>query len=316
MGQIGRVGILAANAVLGVLCVFFLHRVITPLLAEWVDPPGGTAVAAPEPASAQPRTWEDREIILERNLFHASTVEPAAPPPQEELEATSLPLELLGTAAAERPAVSLAVVLDTEQQEHEVVGLGDQVAGRATVVRIEPRRLVLRNGSRLEELVLEEDEDGTRSRISTTARRPVQRAARRAEDGRRAPDAGPREEALQRLGERIRRLSEDRFSVPRSDVEAAARNPANLFSQARIIPRYEEGEMVGLQVNAIQSGSLFEQIGIEDGDTVLEFNGIEITSAEQSAALLRELTDAREFDVVVMDRDGRERTLTYQVEGE
>ena len=34
--------------------------------------------------------------------------------------------------------------------------------------------------------------------------------------------------------------------------------------------------MVGVQVNAIKPGSLFEQIGLQNGDMITEFNGIPI----------------------------------------
>jgi general secretion pathway protein C len=112
----------------------------------------------------------------------------------------------------------------------------------------------------------------------------------------------------------VRRLAENRFQVARSDVETAARNPAALFSQARIMPRYEAGQMTGVQLNAIKPGSLFEQIGIQSGDTITQFNGIQINSPEESAQLMRELSEAKQFNVMVQGSDGRERTLTYELD--
>ena len=71
--------------------------------------------------------------------------------------------------------------------------------------------------------------------------------------------------------------------------------------------------MVGVQLNAIKSGSLFEQIGIQNGDTITEVNGIQITSPQDSAAVLRELTESSEFNVTVTGADGQQRRLTYEV---
>jgi general secretion pathway protein C len=101
--------------------------------------------------------------------------------------------------------------------------------------------------------------------------------------------------------------------VPRADVQSVANNPAALFSQARILPKYEEGEMIGVQLNSIKEGSLFEQIGIQDGDTITEFNGIQVTGQQQSAQVLRELTEAKEFDVSVTGAGGETRRLQYEL---
>jgi type II secretory pathway component PulC len=69
-----------------------------------------------------------------------------------------------------------------------------------------------------------------------------------------------------------------------------------------------------VQLNAIKAGSMFESIGIQNGDTIRELNGIRVTSQQDSAAVLRELTEAKEFSVVVLGADGQERTLTYEIQ--
>jgi type II secretory pathway component PulC len=88
------------------------------------------------------------------------------------------------------------------------------------------------------------------------------------------------------------------------------RNPATLFAQARILPKYENGQMVGVQLNAIKPGSMFEQIGIKNGDVIKELNGIKIDSPEQSAKILVELVDAKVLNVLVDGPNGPQ-TLTW-----
>lgn len=290
-----------ANGALLVLCCFLAARVATALAAEWVAPGPSAAQPAERSASTPERDWSDRRAILGRNLFNVSTLEPERPAPEEtreELEETQLPLELLGTAAAADPKRSWAAVKDLEEGSHSIVRVDDVLKEEARVVRIERRRLVLQNGPNREELALyEEDEGGGSSGASSRARAARDRASR----------------SRERLAERVRRVGENRFSVPRQDVEQAARNPASLFSQARILPKYEDGSMVGVQLNSIQSGSLFEKIGIQDGDTITQFNGIEVTGQQQSAEVLRELTQAEQFDVTVQGSNGEERQLQYEL---
>jgi type II secretory pathway component PulC len=71
--------------------------------------------------------------------------------------------------------------------------------------------------------------------------------------------------------------------------------------------------MVGIQLNNVKEGSLFQDIGIQDGDTITQFNGIQIDSPQGSAEVLRELTQAERFEVTVTGADGKARTLTYEV---
>ncbi len=296
-----RVGIWIANVVLFSLCCFLVASILNELAAEWLeDDTRARSAVAPAP-SAPARTWQDRQMILTRNLFNVSTLAPTRPPqPEDEkLEATRLPLELRGTVASENPALAWAAVEDTQNRRNLVVRVDDRLLDRARVLRIERRRIVLENDGRREELALSE-EDGAPSASSAPAPR------RRARTERREP---------QRDLSRVRKLAEDRFAVQRRDVEEVARNPAQLFSQARILPKYEAGQMVGVQLNAIKPGSLFEQIGLQNGDTITELNGIEVTSPQESANLLRELTDADRFSVMVTGPDGEERTLNYDVGG-
>ena len=101
--------------------------------------------------------------------------------------------------------------------------------------------------------------------------------------------------------------------MPRSEVDAALRNPASIFQQARIQPKLDEsGEMVGVQINDIKPGSLFEEIGIESGDIITELNGIQIDSPEQSARFLTEFTRATEYTIEVEGKSGT-RTMNYSV---
>ncbi len=96
-------------------------------------------------------------------------------------------------------------------------------------------------------------------------------------------------------------------------MQAALSNPASLYTQARILPKYEDGEMLGFQLSNIKSGSLYEEVGIQNGEVITELNGIRIDSQEQMAKIIREFAAATEFEVEVMDADGNSRSLSFSV---
>jgi general secretion pathway protein C len=288
-----RTGILIANGALLVLCCFLAARILAGVAAEVLvpSPAGDAELSAPsDPTRIEP---SDPRVILDRNLFKVSAL--GGQPFVEDHEVyakTKLPLRLLGTAAAADTRRSWAAVEDLDTKEHLVVRLNDQLKGGVRVIRIDRRRIVLQNGPRREELGLEEEAPAVRPRSRRSARMPGEKNIRA----------------------NVRRLGENRFSVRRDDVESVASNPAALFSQARILPKYQDGEMVGVQLNSIKPGSLFEQIGIRDGDTITEFNGIQVTGQQESAQVLRELTEAEEFNVIVTGADGKTRPLHYELE--
>jgi len=286
-----------ANAVLFTLACFLVADTASAILGSYLAPP---TVESVEPSTSKPvgtaRPWSDRQAIIDRNLFESTTEVVAVAEPEEDLQATRLPLTLLGTAAADDPSLAWAAIEDRDKRKTVVVGVGQMVKGNATVQRIERRRVVLLENGTPRELTLDKDKSIGR----TAARRP-------------RPARGRRAAAANRQASSVRKLGEDRFSVDREEVQEAIRNPTNLFSQARILPKYEDGQMLGVQLNAIKEGSLFKDVGLQNGDVITELNGISIDSPEQSARLLQEFSEASEFEIQVRGADGESRTTTFEM---
>jgi general secretion pathway protein C len=249
-------------------------------------------MVAPRTAPAEPvrpRTWAEREIILTRNLFHSSLDAPQLTQQQldEELEKSKLPVTLLGTFAASDPNVSRATLLDKEKNETLVVGIGDQIKSVATVNRIERRRVVITENGAPRELTFGDEEGATPT-------------IQRANPTRRTAAARP--------------PAQSGVPVSRETIQKSMRDPSELLSQARVLPKFESGQMVGLQVNGIKPGSLFQEIGLQEGDVITQFNGIAINSPDQSAKIFQELSSAAQFNVVVKAADGTESTKSFTPE--
>ncbi len=275
-----------ANAALFVLCAFLFSSTANAVFAALLTPSPAAPTTEARPAAApQQRTWQDRQVILTRNLFNASLLAPAKVQvvETEELEETRLPLVLLGTLASDNPKLSRASVEDQESRNHIVVAVGDQLKS-AEVVRIERKRLVISENGVLKELTFDDEEPKGKK---------VARASRRSPTRRTPP---------------TRRRSARKPTPAPEGLEDAIRNPADLFSQARILPKWENGQMVGVQVSAIKPGSLFQELGIENGEVITQLNGIQIDSPERSAEVMMELAESDQLTVTVSGPNG-ERTL-------
>jgi len=278
------------NGALIALCCWLAADIVIAIAARATEADGAVSLHPLAAASPQGGSWEQRQAILTRNLFKASTAAPAIQvvPEAERYAKTRLALRLLATVSSSDPAASLAAVENQKAREHEVVRIGDTILG-ARVAGIDRRRIVLDNRGRREELAL--DEEASRTPRPLARRVPT-----------RPPRAG---------GASVQRVGRNRFAVDRSAADALADNPAALFSQARIIPRYEAGQMTGIQLSAIKPGSVFEQAGLQDGDTVIELNGISAGDPAGSQQLLQEFRNADRWTLKVRDRNGAERTIDF-----
>lgn len=273
-----RVLILTANTALVVLSCYLASGIVTGIVAALIEPDAANASPSRTLAADSPRDRADRQIILTRNLFNVSTLAPTGVEAlSEEYEDTKLPLRLLGTAAAADTALSWAAIEDLETKQHLVVRIDQDVKGGARVLEIERRRIVLLNNGRKEQLGLEGDE------LAAATPRPARRPTARGS---------------------LERLAENRFAVDRSEIQNLATNPSALFSQARILPKYEGGQMVGVQVSAIKPGSLFEQAGLQNGDTITEINGQPVNGPEGAPQLFQKLTQGGDIRLGVQQSDG------------
>lgn len=280
-----------ANAVLGVLCCFLVASSFNAVAAALLSPAPEELAPTGHAAPTSKRTWQDRQAILARNLFQSSLVEVATPVEESvELEATKLPLVLLGTYNdTGRPENSWAAVEDRDARTHLIVHVPDVIqGGKAEVVRIERRRIVLREGGTLRELALAEDPG--------LAEAPVARVAQRSPRARRTP-AVPR------------RRTARRESRPAPATEATLRNPARLLSGGRAMPKYENGEMLGFEVSNIEPGSIYERAGLTDGDLITRLNDTDLTDPEQGAQFVMEFSNASQVTVHGRRADGSGFTL-------
>jgi type II secretion system protein C len=290
----------AVNTLLITLCAYWAAALLLAVVGALIGGADFTRADRVVAASTARPTWQERRVILDKNLFQVSILLPEDFEPDTPIEAdldeTSLPLSLVGTVASSvREEARASVRIDREGRV-VTVRIGEEVIDGATVNRIERRRLVLENRGRLEALSLDEDEATIASRPA-----PSRSAARRAPPRRPPPRAATRAAPPNRNA---------------ATNEATLRDPSQIASQARFLPRYEDGtgRIVGIEVDSVRTGSLLEEIGMRNGDTIVEFNGLEIAGAEDASQLLSELADTEEFEVQVVGRDGTRRTLEYVYE--
>jgi general secretion pathway protein C len=228
------------------------------------------------------------QVIVDRNLFGA-TGQQAPETGMEQisgLEPTTLQLSLLGTIAGDEQSAR-AIIEDQQKKEQNLYRVGDTVQ-TAVVSRILRGKVVLRVDGRDEILTMEEKKTSP-GRESGQGNRTARSTA-------------------------VTRRTSNRNTVilDRREITESLDNISDILSQVRVEPYMQDGNAAGLQVSDISPGSVFDRMGLADGDIVQAVNNRQIRSPDDVVAFYQGLKSASRLNLLVM-RDGRRTVLNYNI---
>jgi general secretion pathway protein C len=108
----------------------------------------------------------------------------------------------------------------------------------------------------------------------------------------------------------IKQVGENQYVIRRQDIQKATGNLNALATQARIIPARKEN---GFRILNIRNGSLYQKIGIQNGDVIKSINGIDISSPDKALEAYSRLQSASKISIDIVRRGGNQ-TLEYTIE--
>jgi general secretion pathway protein C len=260
---------------------------------------------APLRNNTQRSSQKNMGIIVERNFFDSAK----APNPEEiqteiddttaqELMAgdagveTSLRASLVGTIVAEKDTRwSMAMITDRTVSETNGYRVGDKLMEEADVVAILTKRVILNHNGAREYLELQEEAKPRISRRYNNRKKAV---------------------AKNNPGSGIRRIADGRYDIERSEIDKTLSNLNKIAMQARIVPSFKNGESNGFKLFAIRPGSLYNKIGIQNGDIIHKINGFSMNSPDRALEVYQKLKTARSIDVE-MTRRGKTKKMHYNI---
>ena len=89
-------------------------------------------------------------------------------------------------------------------------------------------------------------------------------------------------------------------------------NLNDVITQARAVPVMSGGKSAGFKLFSIRPGSIFQKIGLEDGDIVQRVNDTELTDPSKAVGLLEEVQSVAQVRVNFA-RSGKLHTYTYTI---
>jgi general secretion pathway protein C len=284
-----RYYVVAANLLLLAAVAYLSSSIVGTALAARLIPPQDVDLQPPPPPiqieGKKPPTFY--AVINKRDIFN-SAPPPAPAPVVEAPVATPLKLKLWGVALHENHRSSYSIIEDLGARKQGVYGINAAVPGGATVKTIEWDRVIL-------------DHNGKDEILELASKSPLGVSPRV------APSAAPP------TGAGIQATGENEFTVARSEVDSALENMSQLFTQIRAVPHFEGGQSIGFRLFAIRRGSLFDRIGLKNGDIITSINGTEMNDPARAVGLIQELRDASNLRVGAI-RNQQPLDLTYNIQ--
>ncbi len=219
--------------------------------------------------------------IVDRDVFNSVKQAPAPVAPV----AADLHIKLLGTSELTL-AKPFAIIEDEQNHQQSLYRLGDEIPDAGTLVAVERTRVLIDHDGELRSLEI----SGDRVPVAMAANEPAG-----------APPAPG-----------IHLSAPNQYTVDRATVDHNLQNMGSLLTQMRALPNIENGKTDGFRLSEIQQGSLFQQMGLQDGDVVKNIAGQEINDPMRALELLSVLQNQQSIVIQVV-RNGQPLQLNYQI---
>jgi general secretion pathway protein C len=113
-------------------------------------------------------------------------------------------------------------------------------------------------------------------------------------------------------GSGVRKVGEGRFMVDQREIASSTENMSQVLTQARALPYLEGGKTVGFRISEIVPGSIYEKIGLVNGDVVQRVNSQDVDDPGKFFQLYQGLKDEKRISIDLL-RNGQRQSLNYDI---
>lgn len=291
------------------LCAFFAAKAVNAFVESYLRRNDKPAKVQPAEAPKPKAQAADQPVAI-KSTFNPFTGQSMEPPKTTGPEAnaeplvpvsddprdytdktdcnpTGLPGTLVGTIASTDPRASFALIQEGDNKIH-MYEVGRELQGGARILAVVRHKVFVVNGGRVECYLHGEAKAAAKPKTDATA------------------DAG-------QGGDGIRKVSESEFIVSNTELQKALENMSQLSTQARMVPSFKDGQPNGFRIYSIQPGSLYQKIGIKNGDVIQRINGMDLNTPEKGLEILTKLRTEKRITVDML-RNNAKSTLDYTIQ--
>lgn len=242
---------------------------------------------------SRPKTIEDYAAIPNRNLFNKDGLIPDTGSLGPDLSGpavkSSLPLDLVGIILVKDRLKSVASINDRSSNSVVSVKVDEEINPTAILKEIEDSRIIFYNNrtQRKEFIELPQLESTLTLRKSGDIKVSV--------------------------GAGITKVSDTQMTIDRSEVDKALGNLNQILTQARCVPHMENGRPAGYRCFQIVAGSIYDKIGMKNGDIICGINGEEIADMSQALQLFEQLKTSNRIELCIR-RNRQTMNMIYDIQ--
>ena len=253
------------------------------------------------------------DLIVKRDIFNPTPQE-SGPAPVVEADLT---IKLIGTSLASKSR-PYAIVEDPAGNE-TLYQVGEDIPDAGKLVSVETNRAIIDRGGHRVAIEIPSSDlpevppsqlggpagvgairgPGLRG-LPAAMRRKLQRLGRGPagagtdDDDDNSDDSDDNNSKLE-----LKKLGPGKFEVSRAEVQQTMENPAQFFSQMRALPHFVNGKTDGFAISQVAPGSVFDQLGLQNGDLLTSIDGQPVTNPMQAMSLIQAVKTASAIDLTV-----------------
>lgn len=293
--QSGLLGTMGTAATI-LICSWFLSDISSILLERFIPEPPPARLGRPQMNTSFDRFEDPVQVITARNLFSSQGLmpgeetAPGAVDPGGAPVKTTLPFNLIGTLILTNELRSIATIEDKSSSQVYPVRIDDEIPGKARIIQIESRMVTFLNlsSNRREYVELPPDSSiGAKISLAGPSR------------------GGPALPSVETVGA-------NQFNVTRAAVDQALSDLPKVLTQARAVPNIENGVANGYKLFQIVPGSIYQTIGLQNGDTLMALDGNPMNDPAKAFELLNQLKTSSRMELTVK-RNGKVQNFTYEI---
>lgn len=290
--------IVALNFLLVAILAYFAALSVNDIVAIRLapEPAAPRASAGPVRSAAVAHARSYYQAIVDRDVFNL-VPQAQAPAP---IVAEDLHLKLLGVSqlSGGKP---FAVIEDRTGQQ-ALYRTGEMIPGAGKLVEVGHDRVIIEHGGHRVALSLPKDD--LPGPVVGPQGIPVPPAIDGSDDG---------DSSGQDFDPNVSDLGDNRYQVPRATIDHSLSHLSELVTQIRATPNLQNGKPNGFALSEIEPGSVFDEMGLQEGDVLKNVDGQQVTDPAQAMQMLNLLHNRSRINVQVL-REGKPVTLNYQIE--
>ncbi len=269
----------------------------------------GALMAGRSPFLVEEKAPEPEPIIEDKVVIDDGKDEKK--PLELTFEVTNLPIKLLGTMVSV-PAEFSSGSVEVEKTTQKIVKIGTELlGGQATVYAIRRNYLILKEGDKLTiaPLFAKEAAKGPDGQPLPTPSGGARGAPEALKPP--TPQAGAQPGKAKVAG--VDKLGPTSWKIDRTMVNEKLKDMNAIVRDVKAVPNYQNGKYAGVRLMGMHDGSLFKDIGFEDGDIVQAVNSDKIDSPNKALSLFDAFKNKSRLTILI-ERGGIARTLRYTIE--